>query len=200
MLVRPIPHSSYHPVIHLPDEIEVYDFTQGYDPNRQLQTEYGAGRYNEHRPTMYTGDLFEQDARCVHIGIDIGCPRGTPIFIPSNGIIAYQGYNSEPFDYGHVIVTKHKHTTYEWIWILFGHLSKESIQRHSPQDSLKQGTTLGWVGPKSENGGWNPHLHIQISITDPKGHDMPGVVSLKERESAIVQYPDPRIVLGQIYP
>lgn len=200
MLVRPIPHPTYHPVILLPEVIEQYDFTKGYDPNRQLQTPFGVGRYNEHRPTMYKGDLFEQDARCVHIGIDIGCPVDTPIFIPDDGIIVYQGYNSEPFDYGHVLVTKHSHKTLGWIWILFGHLSKESIIKHPCNLSLKRGTTIGWVGPKSENGGWNPHLHIQMSITDPKCHDMPGVVSLKERESAINQYPDPRLILGQIYP
>ena len=93
MLVEAIPHPVYHPVIFLPEIIELYDFTKVYDPNRQLQTPYGVGRYNAHRPTMYKGDLFEQDARCVR-GIDIGCPIDTPIFLPDDGTIVYQGYNA----------------------------------------------------------------------------------------------------------
>ena len=27
---------AFHPVMHLPDELEIYDFTAGYNPDRTL--------------------------------------------------------------------------------------------------------------------------------------------------------------------
>ena len=199
-LIQPIPHPTHHPVIHLPTDIELYNFGQGYDPNRVLLSAYGVGKYNEHRPGMYKGDLFESDTRTVHIGIDIGCPVGTPVYAFDDGVILHQGYNSAPFDYGHVIVTEHIDNNGKPFWVLLGHLSKASIQQHSSGESFKKGDLLGWIGGSSENGGWNPHLHIQRSIIQPTTHDMPGVVSLLERSTAVIQYPDPRSILGEIYP
>ena len=50
-----------------------------------------------------------------------------------------------------------------------------------------------------ENGGWNPHLHFQLSRVAPKNYDLPGVVSLADRELATRVFPDPRYILGEIY-
>ena len=41
-----------HPVIDLPPDREVFDFTRGYDPHRALTSPYGIGRYDEKRPGM----------------------------------------------------------------------------------------------------------------------------------------------------
>ena len=100
-------HPDFHPVIKLPKDYEVYDFTKGYDPNRELQSDYGVGKYNEHRPGMYQGDHFEKERRTIHIGIDIAAPIGTPIYAFADGKIHKQGYNSLPWDYGATIVTEH---------------------------------------------------------------------------------------------
>ena len=200
MLYSPTPHPYFHPVIKLPDQVEVYDFSHGYNPNRVLKTRFGIGKYNEHRPSMYQGELFEQEARTVHIGIDIGGPVNTPIYAPIDGTIAYQGYNPIEFDYGHVIVSKHEHSILGRFWILFGHLSQDSLELHEVGQSFTSGDVLGFIGNKNENGGWNPHLHIQLSKIDPQTHDMPGVVSLSNREQALLDYPDPRLILGDVYP
>ena len=58
---------------------------------------------------------------------------------------------------------------------------------------------IGWFGDKSENGGWEPHVHFQLSLERPESCDMPGVVNPEDRDSALMKYPDPRLVLGQIY-
>ena len=65
-------------------------------------------------------------------------------------------------------------------------------------DSLKR-AVLTQVGSKTENGGWNPHLHFQLSRVAPKNYDLPGVVSLVDRELATKVFPDPRYILGDIY-
>lgn len=192
-------HPQYHPIIILPAEYEVYDFSQGYDAQRVLQHPYGVGKYNEHRPSMYTSALFtENNMRDIHIGVDIGCPIRTPVYAFTEGTIAYQGYNSAELDYGHVIITKHTlgESTY---WVLHGHLSADSIQKRAIGEHFIQGEILGYVGDTTENGGWNPHIHIQISTEDPKTHDMPGVVSSTDRNIAIQKYPDPSMILGKLY-
>ena len=64
---------------------------------------------------------------------------------------------------------------------------------------LKMGDVIGWVGDRTENGGWNPHLHFQLSRVQPTTHDLPGVVSQEDRAWAMTAYPDPRLVLGPLY-
>ncbi|GIT41297.1 MAG: hypothetical protein Ct9H300mP10_03070 [Methanobacteriota archaeon] len=55
------------------------------------------------------------------------------------------------------------------------------------------------MGDKHENGGWEPHLHFQLSLVEPETHDLPGVVAPEDREQALLDYPDPRLVLGPLY-
>ena len=67
---------DFHPVVHLPDEYEVRDFTNGdYSPSAY---DYDIGRYDELRPGMYATELFS-DGRFLHVGIDIrfGIPTTT---------------------------------------------------------------------------------------------------------------------------
>ena len=73
-------HHTFHPVVHLPKDYEVRDFTQGNGEHQRPSTStYDIGRYNEVRPGMYTTDLFQskkneqaEQPRNIHVGIDIG--------------------------------------------------------------------------------------------------------------------------------
>ncbi|MBC7753929.1 MAG: hypothetical protein H7Z71_06805, partial [Moraxellaceae bacterium] len=47
---------KFHPVVHLPTEYEILDFSNGVNSNSM--SDYSIGKYNEHRPSMYTSDLF----------------------------------------------------------------------------------------------------------------------------------------------
>jgi len=191
-------HPNYHPVILLPENYEVYDFSQGYDSNRELKFAYGIGKYNEHRPGMYKGEHFEAQQRTVHMGIDIAAPIGCQVFAFAEGTIFKQGYNSLPWDYGTTIITKHNIDGHP-LFALHGHLSRASLDLREEGDSFSKGDLLATIGNKNENGGWNPHLHFQLSIKEPTKPDMPGVVSLRERAAALKIYPDPQLVLGQLY-
>ena len=55
------------------------------------------------------------------------------------------------------------------------------------------------MGKKEENGGWPPHVHFQLSLVEPKNCDLPGVVSQKDHDIALKLFPDPRLVLGNLY-
>ena len=189
---------DFHPVIHLPDVYDIRDFTTLDNANRLPTHPYSIGKYDENRVGMYVHELFEGQ-RTVHVGIDIGAPVHTPVYAFWEGRIHRLGYNDAPGDYGHVIVTEHVVNGVQF-WALFGHLSAKSIVGKSEGDWIQRGECLAWLGPEEDNGGWPVHLHFQLSLRAPETHDMPGVVTLEDREAALQLYPDPRLILGPIYP
>ncbi|MBX7143898.1 MAG: peptidoglycan DD-metalloendopeptidase family protein [Oligoflexia bacterium] len=185
---------SFHPVIHLPDDYEVYDLTGEYDPLRIPALPYGIGKYNEQRKGVYTQDLFS-GVRDIHVGIDIGCPIGTQVHAFFDGEIFLFGNNPAPGDYGYTLITKHTLNSVP-VWALHGHLSEASISEKVRGSKIRAGQVIAWVGDRHENGGWNPHLHFQLSLVEPEKADLPGVVSSADREWALKIYPDPQLVLG----
>lgn len=197
-LVIIMSHSHFHPVIFLPSDYEIYDFSTGYNPDRDRTSEYGIGKYAEFRPGMYQGDLFEQEQRCIHMGIDIAAPVHTPIYAFEAGEIFCFGVNDQPFDYGPTIITKHVIQD-RIIYALHGHLSSQSLQKIKIGQQIKKGDQIASIGTKEENGGWNPHLHFQLSYIEPHTHDLPGVVSKEKFEWAKGAFPDPQMVLGKLY-
>lgn len=190
---------NFHPVIRLPSEYEVYDFTSGYDPKRALSSQYGIGRFNENRKGMYTTPLFNSgEPRTIHMGIDIAAPVNTPIFAFAAGEVFLFGYNGAEGDYGYTLITKHMIDSNS-LYVLHGHLSAKSVAGKKIGTRFQAGAEIAWVGDKHENGGWNPHLHFQISLEEPKICDMPGAVSESQLEAALKIYIDPRLVLGPLY-
>ena len=191
---------QYTPVIDLPAKYEVYDFSLGYDANRMRASEYGVGRYNEKRPGMYSTDLFKmaKGGRDIHMGVDIAAPIGCSVHAFYDGMIFMTGVNGAPGDYGGTVITEHQLGD-QTIWALYGHLSHSSVTLVKPGDVFRKGQVIGWIGDSSENGGWNPHLHFQLSLERPERCDLPGVVSEADLEKALRTYPDPRMVLGPIY-
>ena len=192
----------FRPVIELPQVLPVFDFTEAYDPNRCLETRFGIGRYDEIRPTMYTETQFIGNAttepRNIHMGIDIAAPEGTPVFSFCEGAVLFLGNNSLAQDYGPVCVTEHT-IDGQKVYALYGHLSMATLDHLCVGQKLCAGECIGWLGNRAENGGWNPHLHFQLSLLKPQTHDLPGVVGLADREWARRVFPDPRLVLGPLY-
>lgn len=183
--------------MELPPDTIVLDLTHKDAPRPPGNAEYAIGRYDEDRRGMYEQDLFD-GARTLHVGIDLGAPAGAPVHAFADGTLFAAGANPEPGDYGHVIVTEHglgEHT----VWALYGHLSAASLDGRRPGDVVSAGDLLGWLGDESENGGWPPHLHFQLSLERPTTHDLPGVVAPSDRIAALARYPDPRLVLGALY-
>jgi murein DD-endopeptidase MepM/ murein hydrolase activator NlpD len=192
--------SQFHPVVKLPATYDIFDFSKIDDPNR-IRGRYGIGRYNESRLGMYTSDLFspgQESARHIHVGIDIGAPVGTEVYAFDDGQIFMTGINSAPGDYGGTLMTQHLFQG-RALWSLYGHRAHRSILGRLPGDVIQSGDVLGWIGDEKENGGWNPHLHFQLSWKRPLSCDLPGVVSEKDRAQALLDFPDPRIILGPLY-
>ena len=187
--------NEFHSVVDMPEEYTILDLSRGVWS--QPETTFSVGKYDEFRPNLYNTDLFGGE-RNMHIGIDIGGPVGTPCMAFMDGVISQFGYNPEPGDYGNVIITKHEIGGVP-LWALYGHLNAASIEGIEIGDRVEAGEVIAWFGGYEENGGWEPHLHFQLSLIEPETHDMPGVVAPEDRDQALKDYPDPRLVLGPLY-
>jgi len=206
-MVKP-PH-GFHTVVKLPEQYWVFDFTRGVDLSWKCPFDYQIGRYDEIRPGMYTQEIFSGE-RDLHMGIDIGAPQQTEVFAFADGTIHSFGINTEEGSYGPTIITEHRVSLatkvgskqmnpLTTIWVLHGHLASESLDGLEVGQAISGGQLLARIGSKSENGGWEPHLHIQISLIEPTTCDLEGVVARENRQQALQQFPDPRLILGDIY-
>lgn len=175
----------------------VFDFSDGYDPEFIRQKEWGIGKYNEKRFNMYVAPQYKNE-RNIHMGIDIWAKAGEPVFSFYDGVVAYKRDNNQEGNYGPTIILRYEidHTK---LFALYGHLSRASLQMVSLGEIVKKGQRIGELGEEHVNGGWIPHLHFQLSVEDPGEADMPGVVSVDDRKQALQTFPDPRIVLGDLY-
>ena len=192
-----ISHISFEKIIDLPDNVYVHDF-ESNNKFQETSNSFSIGKYNEKRPNMYEGDLFEKTNRFIHMGIDIGAPEGTPVKSFYDGEIFLFKYNDQKLDYGYTIITKHQFKGQN-IYALYGHLSNSSLKNKKIGQKIYSGEVLAYLGSEEENGGWPPHVHFQLSLIKPKECDLPGVVSEENHETALRIFPDPRMVLGKIY-
>ena len=169
---------------------------------------FDVGRYDEDRRGMYTSALFDDSTgsgnedmrRTVHVGIDIGAPIGTEIHSFEGGIVHSVGYNPDVGDYGYVIVIKHTLSSSTKAYALYGHLAK-SVLKAKAGETIAKGQVIGYIGNTDENGGWTgTHLHFQVAVNPPmKQHDMPGTIRLVDRNVLLLEYIDPRYILGELY-
>ena len=163
----------------------------------------GIGRYDEVR-AIYTTDLFRVEGndgpewRTVHIGVDLGAPPGTPIHAPLAGIVHSLRDNDAPGDYGPTIILEHPATDDRPVfWTLYGHLSRTTLDQFQVGRHVDAGDPLGWLGEIEENGGWWPHVHVQVvcDLFDRRG-DFQGVARPNERSAMLSVSPDPSPLLG----
>ena len=184
-------------IIDLPKDIHVHDFS-AQNNFQNVKDSFSVGKYNEKRPNMYKGELFEEENRFIHMGIDIGAPVGTVIKSFYDGEIFLFKNNDRELDYGYTIISKHTFND-KSLYALYGHLSKSSISYKKIGQKIHIGEEIATIGDFTENGGWPPHVHFQLSLIEPKNCDLPGVVSEKDHDIALKIFPDPRLVLGNLY-
>ncbi|MCL4396427.1 MAG: peptidoglycan DD-metalloendopeptidase family protein [Chloroflexi bacterium] len=88
-----------------------------------------------------------------HPGIDIGAPKGTPIYAADSGYVIVAGWDQETVSYGFMILINHGNG----YLTRYGHLSAFAV---GVGDSVKKGQLIGRVGSTGNSTG--PHLHFEI--------------------------------------
>lgn len=167
---------------------------------RESNVKLAIGRYDEAR-LIYAAPAFENgngpygEHRTVHIGLDLFAAVGTPVFAPLDGVVYAFADNKSPQDYGPVIVLRHETDRGDEFFTLYGHLSRKSLDGLTVGMPVKAGDKIATLGPAAVNGGWTPHLHLQI-ITDEMGFgtDFPGVAPASQRNAWLELCPDPNLI------
>jgi len=88
-----------------------------------------------------------------HPGIDIGAPKGAPIYAADSGYIIRTGWDQERISYGYMILINHGNGYIT----RYAHLSAFNVE---VGDSVKKGQIIGRVGSTGNSTG--PHLHFEV--------------------------------------
>lgn len=154
---------------------------------------YVYGGYIEKRNLYERSPLFkaENGFRNIHLGTDIWSEAGTEMFAPMDLKIHSFQDNDNFGDYGPTVIFE---GNADFPFILMGHLSRADLQLWSSKTEFKKGEVIGHFGEKHENGGWYPHVHLQV-INDLQGRrgDFPGVYAetkLHEVQSVLIDPKD----------
>ncbi len=161
--------------------------------------EVGIGRYDEER-LIYSAAQFRPlggEPRTLHLGVDLFQPAGAPVFAPLAGTVHSFADNDLPLDYGPTVILRHAPAGCTPFFTLYGHLSRASLDGLEEGRPVGRGRRIGTLGGVGENGGWAPHLHVQLvlDLLDRRG-DFPGVGTVSERAVWLSLCPDANLLLG----
>lgn len=169
------------------------------DAMAELRTsaDLAVGRYGEDR-AVYTVDAFagaDGERRTVHLGLDLFVPAGEPVYAPFECEVAAVAIRPAAQDYGGTLLLRHETPDGTPFWLLLGHLAHEVTTRVRPGQRIARGERVATVGASEENGGWQPHAHVQLFTTLlGRSHDLPGVARRSERDVWQSISPDPNLV------
>ena len=172
-----------------------------FNAMREANVRVSIGRYDEPRllyvaPAFALGPKRTDEHRTIHIGLDLFAVAGTPVFAPLPGVIHAFADNRHVQDYGPVIVLRHETDDGVEFFTLYGHLSRESLSGLEIGRAVAAGEQIATLGAADVNGGWTPHLHVQI-ICDLLGlnTDFPGVARPSQRNVWRSLCPDPNLLV-----
>jgi 4-aminobutyrate aminotransferase-like enzyme/Ser/Thr protein kinase RdoA (MazF antagonist) len=134
---------------------------------RENGIELGIGPFGEER-TVYAGDMFvsrfiEKTRRTRHLGLDLFMAAGTKLYTPLPATVVSVEIEKDPLGYGCLIALRHEPEDCPPFVSLWGHLAHEALGRLKAGERLEAGALVGEMGAPTENGGWAPHLHLQLS-------------------------------------
>lgn len=163
--------------------------------------EVGIGRYLEDRDVYttqaYAGADGSGPRRSVHLGVDLFVPAGTPVSAPLDGVVHALHDNAAPQDYGPVVILAHTTDAGEEFFTLYGHLTRSTLPALSVGQKVAAGERFATVGTEQENGGWAPHVHLQVlTALLGMGVDVPGVGAPADLGLWRSVCPDPNLLLG----
>jgi murein DD-endopeptidase MepM/ murein hydrolase activator NlpD len=159
----------------------------------------GVGGYLEnrviYRRSAHFGPGAVEEARSLHLGVDVWLPAGTPVLAPFPATVHSLADNDNFGDYGPTVILQHE-LEGTVFYSLYGHLSRREWRNLRTGQHLEKGEAFATVGPYPENGDWPAHLHFQL-IADMMGceGDFPGVARPSEQAKWAALCPNPNVVL-----
>ncbi|MEK9610564.1 MAG: aminotransferase class III-fold pyridoxal phosphate-dependent enzyme [Alphaproteobacteria bacterium] len=152
-------------------------------------------------PAFLTGAHPLEGRRTIHLGIDVFAPAGSQIAPPLEATVVATANRQERLDYGGVVILKHQTEAGDVFFSLYGHLDPDSITNLRPGQRLSAGMVFANLGAAEVNGGWQPHLHLQLGLAlagydDERDFDWPGAADPDDLDYQLALYPNPAPLLG----
>jgi murein DD-endopeptidase MepM/ murein hydrolase activator NlpD len=117
-------------------------------------SDYSYGGFLENRTGKFGNEPM------IHLGIDITVPVGTFVKVPSSCIVIHiMNDNLQSLGWGSRIVFKLEQEFDGSMYMIYGHLGNINV---NVGDKLEAGDIIGEIGNELVNGGWFPHLHVQL--------------------------------------
>ena len=115
---------------------------------------YTFGGFREDRSLLWEG--FERDNRMIHLGVDFNnLSPGDKVASIADGVVFDILVDTTPFNgWGTKIIIED-----EKYYYLYGHLMNTTL---SINQQITSGEIIGEIASSDKNGGWFPHLHLQI--------------------------------------
>lgn len=163
----------------------------------ELKLDWSYGGWLENRKDIWAGTYLRELGLWIHLGLDLNVPAGTTVSAVAAGEIVYEGTDAPLVGgWGQHVIQKIQYRG-ETHALIYAHLAKRRV--HGPlQRPVAKGAVLGHVGSPQENGGWFPHLHLQLfsdieGVTDwaAFSRDMDGYIQPRERLVGARKCPDP---------
>lgn len=134
--------------------------------------------------------------RTVHLGLDIFAGAGQSIHAPLDGTVHAAGLPLPGDESGGMVVLAHTLASGQRFYTSYRHLNPVSTAALGPGRNVAAGEVFATLGDHAVNGGWAPHLHVQIFLIETTAAGWPASVDPDERHWWQAMCPDPLPLLN----
>lgn len=120
--------------------------------------DYSYGGFLEDRSYLWRGSYLDELNAFIHLGVDFNVPVGTRVALPIDARVENIVFDpNQNGGWGAGIKLKILNSNN---YLVFAHLSHKLKIKIG--DEFSKGEIIAKTGKISENGGWYPHLHVQV--------------------------------------
>ena len=124
-------------------------------------------------------------------------PATTPICAPLDSEVCVVKNLPTHLDYGGMVILQHAIPSGEHFYSLYGHLNPDVCNTLQVGQKIAAGQIFSTLGTTEQNGGWAPHLHLQLAMSlDGLESGWPGVADPDELPFWNAMCPNPAVLLN----
>src|SRR5581483_4106920 len=122
--------------------------------------DFSYGGFLEYRGDVWRGHYMSKTSDYIHVGVDYNVPIGTEVIIPADGILLLAELDVDRFGgWGGRMIFHMEDENSIPKYVEFAHMFDMNTQ---VGEYYEVGDTIGFVADDLNNGGWYPHLHVQV--------------------------------------
>ncbi|MBP9669448.1 MAG: peptidoglycan DD-metalloendopeptidase family protein [Candidatus Pacebacteria bacterium] len=171
------------------------------DSHARFGLKWSHGGWMEDRSVLRRGSYLDEKELYLHLGIDLNVNPRTMVYSTVQGTVVYVGDDSHTFGtggWGNHCILYIENLRMALLYAHLGHIGKQLVGME-----VAPGTPLSTVGETHENGGWRPHLHMQLVRMPPEcvhwttkswerfSEEIDGYARLDTLAESARRYPDP---------